>query len=684
MQQFYTLFFINRSTAFLKNAMLIVFFLICHFSANAQVSAYSFAQSNGTYTPITGTILGSATGNTSATNLNSEVYSITLPFGFKFNNTSYTSLNVSSNGFITFGTTPPLTSTTAPLSATVAYNGAVSAFGRDINSIFDVASVTGNISWDVVGTAPNREVVIQWKDFRPTNTTSTTAAYTFSFQIRLQETSDVIRAIYSSGSYLAGSTAYTSTVQVGLRGSTNLDFNNRLNASTTEFINSTAGTANSSVQNFSTTNAIPGMPTSGLTYIWTPPLCFAPVLTTASSTPNSITVNWTASSSSPATYDVYYNTTNIAPTGSTTPSQTNITGLTTTIGSLPPTTIFYVWVRSSCGSGSYTGWSTEPIVINTTCQPPSLISTTGAIVCPGAAAVLNATTSTGSQIRWYDSATGGTSIASGNSYTTPALTTTTNYWATAVKETQGNVGKQTIETGATTGGGLSSYMIFSVSSTFKLQTVDLYPYSAVDGTPGTATIELRNSSGTVLQSKVVNVIGHNSTANSTAQTVLLDFVIPPGSNYRLGVGAWTGITNMYRDSNNLAFPYSFAGVVDITGGSFATPYFYFFYNWGIVAECESARQQVTATVDAVGCLATSEIDKKDVVKVYPNPFSEVVNITKPELVRAIMVSDVSGKLLRTINQPESVLRLNDLSAGMYILKFDMKDGSTQTIKIIKK
>jgi hypothetical protein len=92
---------------------------------------------------------------------------------------------------------------------------------------------------------------------------------------------------------------------------------------------------------------------------------------------------------------------------------------------------------------------------------------------------------------------------------------------------------------------------------------------------------------------------------------------------------------------------------------------------------------VTATVNS-NCLSTSEIDKKDAIKVYPNPFSEVVNISKPELVKSARVSDVSGKLIRMFNQPESVLRLNDLSAGMYILQLDMKDGSKQTIKIIKK
>lgn len=687
MKQFYnTLLFQKRVKNLLRKSTAGLAILFASSSLiSAQVNAYTFTQSTGTFTTLTGgTVLETATTNTGATSLYNVSYPVTMPFSFNYNGSTYSSLTVSSNGYVTFGGTDPSTGST-PISGTSDWDGSISAWGRSLNSMFSINNTTGDIRWETIGTAPNREIVIQWTNFRPSYSTSTTSVYSFSFQIRLKETSNQIITTYNSGSFLIGSTAVASTAQIGLRGKTIIDFNNRLNASTLAFTSSTTGTAASSTQYYSTTaTAASGMPPAGFTYTWTPPTCFAPIPTTGSATPNSITVNWTSPAPAPASYDIYYSTTNTPPTSSTTPNQTNITGLTTTIGSLPPATVYYAWVRSNCGSGGYSAWSTQPISINTACQPPNLLSATGATICPGATAVLNATTNTGAVIRWYDSATAGSVIANGNAYTTPALTTTTNYWATAVRETQGFVGKQTIETGASTGGGLSSYMIFSVYSTFKLQTVDLYPFSSTDGTPGTVTIELRNSSGTVIASKIVNVIGHNSTANSIPQTVVLDFVIPPGSNYRLGVGAWTGITNMYRDSTNLAFPYSFAGVVDITGGSLATPYFYFFYNWGILTECETARQQVTATVNSSGCLSTSETVKKDVIRVYPNPFSDFINVDRIELIKTIHVSDTSGKLVKTITQPESVLRLEELSAGLYILQFDMKDGSQQTIKIIKK
>ncbi|MBW8522346.1 T9SS type A sorting domain-containing protein [Chryseobacterium chendengshani] len=666
----------------------LVFLLVGYSNFNAQVSAYSFAQSSGTYTPIAGTILGSATGNTSATNLNSEVYSITLPFGFKFNDTSYTSLNVSSNGFITFGTTPPLTSTTAPISVTVAYSGAVSAFGRDINSIFDVAGVTGNISWEVLGTSPNREVVIQWKDFRPTNTTSTTAAYTFSFQIRLQETTNIIKAIYSNGSYLVGSTSYSSTVQVGLRGSTNLDFNTRLNATTTEFINSTAGTANSSVQNFSTTSAIPGMPTAGLTYAWTPPACYVPSgLSLVSTATTSANISWNATSSAPGSgYEVYYSTLNTAPTSSTVPQLQNINTASAVLPSLLPSTVYYVWVRSNCGSGNMSVWSLEPLVFITQCQPPALLTTSGSTVCPNQPATLSATTASGAILTWYDAATAGNVLTTGSSYTTPSLVNTTNYWVTASSIGSDQFVGKTSPTATTGNSTFTNYgLVFDAFGPMTIKEVDVYPMHATS-TTGTVTINLKSSAGTILATQVANV---NVSVAGILNTITLNFEVPSaGTDYRLVVDAATGISNLRREiTTGFAYPYTLPGVCTITAASFgANPsasYYYYLYNWKVAGKCESSRTMVTATVDS-NCLSTYETDKKDVIKVYPNPFSEVININKPELVKAISVSELSGKLLRTINQPESVVRLDDLSAGMYILQLDMKDGSTQAIKVIKK
>lgn len=90
--------------------------------------------------------------------------------------------------------------------------------------------------------------------------------------------------------------------------------------------------------------------------------------------------------------------------------------------------------------------------------------------------------------------------------------------------------------------------------------------------------------------------------------------------------------------------------------------------------------------DASLALATNEVkgDAKNAVKLYPNPFSEVLNISDAANVKNVLVTDVSGRLVKTVANPGSVLQLGELKQGMYIVTLEMKDGSKQTIKTIKK
>jgi hypothetical protein len=84
-------------------------------------------------------------------------------------------------------------------------------------------------------------------------------------------------------------------------------------------------------------------------------------------------------------------------------------------------------------------------------------------------------------------------------------------------------------------------------------------------------------------------------------------------------------------------------------------------------------------------LATSEVSKgKDAIKAYPNPFTDVLNISKIEQVKTVLITDVAGRLIKTIENPSSALHLGDLKQGLYFVTLQMKDGSKQTLKAIKK
>ena len=95
---------LESQKSMLRPIFLLTFFALAAIVAKAQVSSYSFTQYFGNYTPITGgTVLASGTSS-----YDDNIYTISaLPFAFNFNGATYTSIYVSSNGFITFGGTIP-------------------------------------------------------------------------------------------------------------------------------------------------------------------------------------------------------------------------------------------------------------------------------------------------------------------------------------------------------------------------------------------------------------------------------------------------------------------------------------------------------------------------------------------------------------------------------------------------
>ncbi|MDH5034296.1 T9SS type A sorting domain-containing protein [Chryseobacterium cucumeris] len=88
-----------------------------------------------------------------------------------------------------------------------------------------------------------------------------------------------------------------------------------------------------------------------------------------------------------------------------------------------------------------------------------------------------------------------------------------------------------------------------------------------------------------------------------------------------------------------------------------------------------------------GCsgLATAEVEKKNnEIKAYPNPFVDVLNISDAAKVKSASVVDTAGRVVKTIDNPSSTLHFGDLKQGMYLVVLNMKDGSKQTIKAIKR
>ncbi|MFM9007372.1 MAG: fibronectin type III domain-containing protein, partial [Bacteroidota bacterium] len=320
------------------------------FSAFAQVSNLNFTQTTATYAEITGgTVVATASGTTGAASLDDVVYTLpasTIPFTFTFDNTGYTGLNISTNGFLTFGTTAPAASgsTTGytPISATTAYAGCVSALGRNLNAYFTgVSTQTGEIRYQTLGASPNRVFVVQWKNFK---VFTYTGAYgpVLNFQVRLSETTNAVEIVYNC------SGAFTSTTaQVGLRGPNNIfptNVNNRqVAAASNTWITSAAGTANTSTCEFSGSL----LPPIGLTYRFAQPPCPNPQNATATNvTQNSAQLTWTTTGGG-GTFTIEYGLSGFTPGSGTVQTGVN-SGVT--ISGLSANTAYQFYVTQNCGS----------------------------------------------------------------------------------------------------------------------------------------------------------------------------------------------------------------------------------------------------------------------------------------------------------------------------------------------
>lgn len=118
---------------------------------SAQVgTTYSFSQTTGTFTPISGGTLLVTQTTTSTSNAGSlddgTTYAVPIPFTFTFDGVGYTTCTVTNNGSLSFGGTAIAANVYAPLSTTTAYAGAIAAYGRDLQGgyVFSANRTSGS------------------------------------------------------------------------------------------------------------------------------------------------------------------------------------------------------------------------------------------------------------------------------------------------------------------------------------------------------------------------------------------------------------------------------------------------------------------------------------------------------------------------------------------------------------
>lgn len=240
--------------------------------------------------------------------------------------------------------------------------------------------------------------------------------------------------------------------------------------------------------------------------------------------------------------------------------------------------------------------------------PSAPTATNPPAACAGAITVTaNAGTN---QILWWDAATGGNVIGSGNSlnYTTAAgncsgTTTTTLYAQSyATSQFKRNVGFKNVGSSYISAAGTGFRFDVNAGVTIKLDSVTIYAASS-----GAFVLELYNSAGTLLQSKQINVTG-----NANAQDVYVGFIVYSGTDYILKVKNGSIFNLWFTSGASTAnyYPLSIPGFLTIKSGVAGTSTnvlnrYYGLYDWKVtVLPCGSA----TRTPVVISTLPTPNVN----------------------------------------------------------------------------
>ncbi len=329
----------------------------------------------------------------------------------------------------------------------------------------------------------------------------------------------------------------------------------------------------------------------------------------------------------------------------------------------------------TCTVTNYCGTSTsDPFVVYS--AAPIAPVTLGDTVCVSGTMTLTATGS--GNLSWYDN--NGLYVGTGNSYTTPVLNTTTEYFVQNTDVYSDTLFQEPHTNGIGGGGWLSSeqYEIFNTSTNVTLKSVLVYAQN-----PGSITIELQDEFGAMIETLT-------TTVPSGASRVELDFAVPYEENLRL-VGKNLG-TNLYRNNNSASYPYNPNDKVTITGASAGASYYYYFYDWEIVSAnstCSSPFSSVFAVVASCAGLPENTYFKKS-IKLFPNPNNGSFEIEFKTLNAGILSVNMTNLLGQKVYEKDinhkvgtNLISIEDnkLAKGVYLMNL-VYEGRNYTSRLI--
>jgi hypothetical protein len=399
------------------------------YGQQAQAGMYSFTQTSGTYTPITGGTLLKDTIPDSWTSP-----PIKLIPSFIFCGVAYDTAYITSNGFLTFKNPAPSSTHTTAVSTNTGSGIALSVFSTNLRNS-TMAGAASQMRYQLVGD----EHVFQWKD---ACRTSLQASERISFQIRLNHVTGTIKYVYDVPNVGSSTSNFP---EIGIRtAATAGNWQSRTVGTGAETWATTLASSAITDKMRITSGTSPKSPSTGQTYIFTPPppcsnpgIVFPTTAATAvTASPNSIcvsgnvTLNFSTTTPLPIVTGITYKwQTAPTATGTWVDIPGAVTSLPTYTTTTPVTVSAYFRCLVMC-NGTAVAVESSASNLVTVSNPGLAIAVPGSRCGPGSVA-LAATAPAGTTLRWYETATGGNPLNQGPTYSTPYLTTSRNYFVSA-------------------------------------------------------------------------------------------------------------------------------------------------------------------------------------------------------------------------------------------------------------
>lgn len=332
---------------------------------------------------------------------------------------------------------------------------------------------------------------------------------------------------------------------------------------------------------------------------------------------------------------------------------------------------YSVSIQGQCAS-----FTSLPITVNILSYPePTVTNVSG----PGPAIFNLSAVGTG-MVNWYDSLSGGTQLASGNSFTTSIIASDTTFYVeneVIVAGESGDVGPKYFNgTSTFSPNTIEGNVEFNVFDNCILKSVKVYT-----DMPGIREIQLKDYyTGIVTDSLIINLPADTS-------VIILNWPLYSYYYYQLTTDALVNSTSLgfvaprlMRNNLGVTYPYNLNGLISITGSNQGVNNYYYFYDWKVEKMptiCTSGRVPITVTITSTADINSLTLNNG--YQIFPNPTTATANIVFNRNFNSkvfVKINDLTGKIIKTWSVENPVqdqnynLDISGVPAGIYFISLE--------------